>query len=139
MGEILVTHGRIVGIRKTLYQGLWVGVLSLISSNLLPVNQFGLAHSCQHGRKQQSVAKKSLSDTWSGRWHQRRHQRRHQRTTYIKNVGLLEDVLTMEPLFASGVENMVAFRCIAAGRIGRILLATIVTMRTLEPMVGTAV
>merc|ERR1712125_164783 len=105
-----------------------------MSSNLLPANQLGSAHSCQHGRKQQSVAKKSLSDIWSG-GHQRRH--RHLRTISIKNVGLLEDVGTMEPLFASGVENMVAFRCIAAGRIGRILLAIIVTMQASDPIRGT--
>jgi hypothetical protein len=42
----------------------------------------------------------------------------------------------MEPMFASGVENMVAFRCIAAGRIGRILLVIIVTMQALEPIRG---
>jgi len=51
----------------------------------------------------------------------------------MKNVGLLEDVGTTEPLFASGVESMVAFRCIVAGRIGSILLAIIVTMQALEP------
>jgi len=51
----------------------------------------------------------------------------------MMNVGMLEDVLTMEPLFVIGVDNTAAFRCIAAGRTGSILLAIIVTMQALEP------
>jgi hypothetical protein len=69
----------------------------------------------------------------------RAFHRYHHRTTCIKNVGMVEDVRTMEPLFATGVESMVAQRCIAAVRLTRILLAITVTMQALHQNRPTAV